>query len=134
MTTNTDELFELCKQVYKNLGWQIEDSKWFCKRNFDDGYDIEDYPLVAEYIEDGNIPLYTSDYLLEKLPDFEELHHWSLTLDHDGRDEKGLCWGAYYVDNDDNDLSIAAGLYASADTPLKALLKLTLALQEAKLL
>lgn len=105
------ELFELCKEVYERTDL-VGDAIW------PDG----------EY----RTPLYTSDYLLEKLPNqiekdgvFYELimrlplddyrfHYWS-----DAKRERLL------TDN------LGSGFVAVSNTPLKALLKLTLALHEA---
>lgn len=66
-TTQDTELFELCKQVYEKTGWKGGDSfittiggKWIS----DSKKGWYDETIGA----DGFYPLYTSDYLLEKLP------------------------------------------------------------------
>ena len=115
---DNDELFELCKEVYESTGWRGEDGfittiggKWIKdvkKGWFDETID-----------SDGFYPLYTSDYLLEKLPcnkgNHVDLGKWS-----------GGYWSAGWQPN-----SGRRYIRAVADTPLKALLKLTLALIEA---
>ena len=100
MTNQASELFELCKKVYEKTGWKPTD--W------------------QHGIEDGQ-PLYTSDYLLEKLPA-------TVKNDFDGGNDyiilykKGKSWYADYMGQFKRQKS---------DTPLKALLKLTIALSEA---
>ena len=119
----SNELFELCKQVYEVTGWRGEDGfittigdKWIKdvkKRWFDETID-----------SDGFYPLYTSDYLLEKLPA-------TVKNDFDGGNDyiilykKGKSWYADYMGQFKRQKS---------DTPLKALLKLTLKLHEDKVL
>ena len=54
------ELFELCASVYKFTGWKTGRHIWSPKR-----------PLVCkgdDFMDGMSFPLYTSDYLLEKLP------------------------------------------------------------------
>ena len=52
MTIASRELFELCKQVYEATGW-----KGLGRRYINEPLEKDDW-----------IPIYTSDYLLEKLP------------------------------------------------------------------
>lgn len=96
-----NELFELCKEVYEATGWNDEKA-----------------PLVQFNPHPESVaPDYTSDYLLEKLKDnkYPEL---SRLFQLEGDD----IWLAYADE----------GRFTEhADTPLKALLKLTLALHEA---
>lgn len=93
-----NELYELCKEVYKRTGgWGIEEKA------------LTDHKLWhPEY----SIPIYTSDYLLEKLPNTVELKK------RDDGSYSGL-------------MPSIVGRLTLADTPLKALLKLTIALSEA---
>ena len=93
-TNQASELYELCREVYEKTGWKPTD--W------------------QHGIEDGQ-PLYTSDYLLEKLP--ETYNKQELTLWRSGVSS----WRAGYSPTES---------YRD-DTPLKALLKLTIALSEA---
>lgn len=95
------ELVELCAKVYKLTGWGFE----------------EGARLLTHYGEDDDneqYPAYTSDFLLEKLPAGTEVEKLA-----------GLApsyrASRFSIDN----------IYSHADTPLKALLKLTLALHEA---
>lgn len=111
------ELFELCKQVHEATGWND--------------------PLPAHFNEEGMfvlygrpkrviegtiyIPLYTSDYLLEKLPRSVQYSGGQITLRVEVQWSGG--WHAHY------------GMYdwhsAIGETPLKALLKLVIALDDA---
>lgn len=105
MATIVDELFELCKEVYEKTGWvEIGYSKMEIKEN---GY-----------------PLYTSDYLLEKLPyklgeSIPPNTQWLKVSK--GAGSYISCYG-----------TVQDALYLTrSNTPLKALLKLTLKLHEA---
>ena len=156
---NDTELYELCKQVYEKTGWSLEgdweaDEKhphWQGNEWYDHAYVALDPNYNRYEWEDGTVhetgtapqivpnlaikggfasrlswvtyyPLYTSDYLLEKLPkESEELGYLDLCSD-------GGNWMARYTR-----LS-ATSVYNKAATPLKALLKLTLALHEAGVL
>ena len=101
-----DSLYELCKQVYEATGW-------------DTGHYFK--PLKRGGRSSNYPPKYTSDYLLEKLP--KEIDRWLLN-------------GRYTFDWS---FGYGSGLYfrnhsGSGDTPLKALLKLTIKLHEEKML
>ncbi|WP_160665120.1 hypothetical protein [Pseudarthrobacter sp. ATCC 49987] len=95
------ELFELCKEVYKRTGW------------------IGTINLINDEvgatfmgpIGANTVPLYTSDYLLEELP-------WGY-----GVRKYPEYYLAFSWDNDNR--------YVESETPLKALLKLTIALHDA---
>lgn len=111
------ELFDLCKEVYKRTGWggtQIGIAEFFKDKPFvntvhnliRDGYSVEDVT-----------PLYTSDYLLEKLPKRSELIEHTAML---GRGTNNVGWSIVYKD-----------FVCLADTPAKALLKLIIALDDA---
>ena len=105
MTIESRELFELCKQVYEATGWKPTD--W------------------QHGIENGQ-PLYTSDYLLEKLPRYIYLQ----------QSADGKWWWASQLQP--TELRTAENAYqsinTSAGTPLRALLLLTLKLHEEGLL
>lgn len=60
---------DLCKELYELSGWNDSD-KWYCLKNFttDPEYELEDSPIVADYIPDGNIPAYDLGFMLRKLP------------------------------------------------------------------
>lgn len=126
-----NELFELCKEVYKRTKWDGNDllhrlgDEVFYRELFDSDVD-EKHPRESYY------PLYTSDYILEKLPKFVEGEKHSSHLLCLQPNPIGAGFQAMYH------LSIARPTSTSqntkymhtADTPLKALLKLTIALHE----
>ena len=113
MTIESSELFELCKQVFEKTGWGSTDldKQMYVETEFG--------PEYVESIGDGEgfweFPLYTSDYLLEKLPFPTEI----------GCDS--FMWIGKYENRGNQ-------IWERADTPLKALLKLTLKLHEEGLL
>ena len=128
MKTASRELFELCKQVYKATGWETPD--WWGKSAYSGEYRVvpSKYYEQKVFADEGDagsfydhLPHYTSDYLLEKLPREIDGNDLVLTPVMD------TGWGACYEHN---------GLKTQAidDTPLLALLKLTLKLHEEKLL
>jgi len=116
MEQKSSELFDLCKQVYEKTGWKDTlQCIWNEQVSMPDK-SVVDYGIESNY--KGYSPLYTSDYLLEKLPKRVNEKtpgvYWNII-------EQVWC-GDY-----GNELHFAS----YADTPLKALLKLTLALSEA---
>jgi hypothetical protein len=119
-----NELFKLCKEVYKRTGW--DGDKQFA---YDDTYGDKWLRYIAEFPHESRewrlenmIPLYTSDYLLEKLQGVYGWSDFSLTSDPT---ESGVVWQSLYHTYDGMDYKY------KSDTPLKALLKLTIALSEA---
>lgn len=64
---NDLELFELCKEVYKMTGWQIDNPSFFGLQYSGSPYET-DVHITTDPSADFKSPLYTSDYLLEKLP------------------------------------------------------------------
>ena len=118
-TNQASELFELCREVYERTRWKdtlgyiqpfgqnVHFPNWF------DDTITEDHDIA---------PLYTSDYLLEKLPIHIYLQHHANNT-----------WKASQLQP--TELRTAENAYqsinSSGDTPLKALLKLTIALSEA---
>ena len=126
MTTDNTELFELCKEVYERTGWSADmdrgvDYVW-CHETLTRlpiDWDTSDVHL--------HIPLYTSDYLLEKLP--EEVDRGLLVVTNGDRPHAGYAQRDQY-----GDTSLSRNFYKRAqysDTPLKALLKLVIALHDA---
>lgn len=119
MSTIDKELFELCKQVYEATKWRDTES-WIegvtaygdliIHSEGESGYDGYIYENNMEYEWCNDTPLYTSDYLLEKLPN------------------KTYCG----FNNVGNGVAWKTGLDYDqvADTPLKALLKITLELHK----
>lgn len=63
-----NELFELCKQVYEATGWKQSPNISQLYEYWDD-YD-ELCVISIEDADDTLVPAYTSDYLLEKLPEW----------------------------------------------------------------
>ena len=123
MTIAGGELFELCKQVYEVTGWESP-------QMFAAAYDAV---AKAGYYSRQSVgeplpPLYTSDYLLEKLP--KQYRDYWLVLQPFHFTEGTIRWRAFYQEDE----SLAVGEYKTADTPLKALLKLTLELHRNKML
>lgn len=121
-----EELFKLCKEVYERTGLKTEEAygKALTVGNGSaDWYDIKapwDVFEQTEALENGYefiAPAYTSDYLLEKLEKLQGNTELSTV------NEK---WRAAFT-NFTN--SIRKGAYE--ETPLKALLKLTIALDDA---
>jgi hypothetical protein len=107
MSTSPDtELFQLCKKVYELTKWVPEEYAYELSDDF-------------EWQQ-----LYTSDYLLEKLPRYYEEGMLELST---RQSEYRNGWIALYVDEDSEPLE----MQATSDTPLKALLKLVIALKEA---
>lgn len=136
MKYDDKEFFNLCKQVYDLKLWPYESmslhDRHFWHKLIDWDYkDIKVIKYGQIVTKDGTTicPVYSADYILEKMPDFGESRHWSLTVDHEW-DENGLSWAARYVDNDDNDLGTVMDLYESSNTPIKALLKLLIKLNQ----
>lgn len=114
MTIESRDLFELCKEVYERFP-EWETSDW---------YDLDPDGIPEEYLcttedkidENDYIPNYTSDYLLEKLPNGTTIL----------KDVQGFkAWNVY------NRKRIAT---YTCDSPVEALLKLTLKLHEEGLL
>ena len=123
---NDNELFELCKQVYRVVpnDWVERDMAYW---TFDGSKTVRWNDMTAEEQMTAIVPLYTSDYLLEKLPKKVEGADWSYWLTLSPMD--GESWDADYEFEDTEPRH-----FEYADTPLKALLKLTLALHEAGVL
>jgi hypothetical protein len=119
---NDNELFTLSKQVYKKTGW---------------GTTRPHTSTHIFYDQDGqtfSYPIYDSDYLLERLPKAVERSRikWYLELSPQHNTKP---WIADYVHNEYENNYYEDNYYLfdsnQADTPIKALLLLTLALAEA---
>lgn len=138
-TNQASELLKLCKNVYELTGWDGDKphKSWYQMGHYFSGG--KEYQPGEPFLEEHSgqfpdfpykyvAPLYTSDYLLEKLP--VHLKEGTLSslyeLDEDGRP---WCWGYHY---DDKRVKLANGYYAQgwADTPLKALLNLVIKLDK----
>lgn len=112
---NDTELFELCKKVYKRTGWRYTQRRIVKSLRGQKINDIDAMNVDLSKHEELS-PLYTSDYLLEKLPKI-----LLTNADVDGVWTAGT-YGWYDIGWLEKEVS---------DTPLKALLKLTLALDDA---
>ena len=66
-TNQDNELFELCKEVYRRHQFWAGTDMIFGKEV---GRDWRIMPLTLRIPKHNRIPLYTSDYLLEKLPEY----------------------------------------------------------------
>lgn len=124
-----NELFELCEEVYKRTKWGDTpvSGLYFVHQN-------QGKTRIGRFPDTTMVsPLYTSDYLLEKLPKTIERPDdaygalWgnpNVTLLDDG------LWEASYRFEDE--MNQPDFKYANQDfTPLKALLKLVIALDDA---
>ena len=127
MTTSSRELFELCKEVYKATGWGQEPDISYLYKYWDNHDEL--CVISIEKTDDALVPAYTSDYLLEKLPR-------SVPNDHNGGSYWfDLCFGDSLMWHASYDNAFGDFIHDThADTPLKALLKLTLKLHEEKTL
>lgn len=120
---NDNDLCELCKEVYEKTGWWSHDLAHLYIQQ-DGTYKIvhsNGKPYENEWGL-SNLSLYTSDYLLEKLP--KKLGERHLELNVNGED-----WEAFYYEGSYGTTFPKVSL--EANTPLKALLKLVIALDDA---
>ncbi|WOI85972.1 hypothetical protein [Rhodococcus qingshengii] len=135
-----NELFELCKFVYEATGWlryktEVDADFYFATNDIEkkiENYEVvsrEHYHFPQGFISQDFIPLYDSDYLLEKLPpviqdDYDrKFRHIQMWINGNG--ECHAC----YVEPYDAEFR---GAYAvKSDAMRKALLKLTKTLIEA---
>lgn len=123
-TNQASELHELCKKVYELTGWIVSEypNDWYMQQR------VRGRAALAKAH-----PLYTSDYLLEKLPGLLDIDNktFSLAVQTQVAPPDFVALFTH--------TSVVAGKLAGhstryinvADTPLKALLKLTIALSEA---
>ena len=131
-TEQDNELFELCKQVYRATGWDESENVWYAN-----GGDVShESPLLSRrmvFDKPLSVPLYTSDYLLEKLQQSLKHKNDQITVFNDS---KG--WSAKlninFIDDDDIYHHREVNDSYGHDTPLIALLKLTLKLYEEEIL
>lgn len=113
--TDTNQASDLCKEVYEHTGWK---------------------PTDWQHGDEDGQPLYTSDYLLEKLPPTYYNGRYKDNRKND--DVKNIYWiqverigaggwlASYKCGTDESKWFASIHL-----SPLKALLKLTIALSEA---
>lgn len=132
-TNQASELYELCKEVYEKTGWCEVDKFWHSLVSHDTKkwgeYKLQDY-RPSDLFGMRIVPLYTSDYLLEKLPKY--------VIEYDSYYEQDIYHYLCVMKVPDGYVALYDGLSLAhkvkiqrTDTPLKALLKLTIALSEA---
>jgi len=137
-TNQASELFELCKEVAKRTDWLCDedasDFYFYWEANEGGDFSIRYRNECPYYSKDEYYPLYTSDYLLERLQPFK-------TEARGNRGDMMPVNAFVFVRRESknefraghrynlNGAKYSDGIYA--DTPLKALLKLTIALSEA---
>ncbi len=132
MATELDnELFELCKEVYKRFPEWSGMLEWFVKTGPKSKWAQTFGPISS--MLDGNIPIYTSDYILEKLPNTITVneHVYWLMLEQDMTEWWIASYQCKYADNDNDLKSQDDYKLLTADTLLKALLRLVIALNDA---
>lgn len=132
MSNHDTELYELCKSVFEKTGWDKTHHVilHFVTPGVKDSERIGEWHNNGDFDEnDEAYPLYTSDYLLEKLPpviqdpDDKKFKHVQMWINGDGTAHAG------YVEPYAHDDIVA---YAQkSDEMRKTLLKLTLTLHEA---
>lgn len=128
-----NELFELCKEVYKRFPKWNDTERVIIEMNDPSG------GIIFGRSNNGKLPkserfyapLYTSDYLLEKLPKRLKIREGTAWLSFYPLEVEPGAWGCSY-DIDGDMTSESQSFYQVwAEKPLKALLKLTLALHES---
>ena len=129
-----NELFELCKQVYEATGWDGTEKFWHSLISHDmktwSDYKLQDYKpdnLFGIRI----VPLYTSDYLLEKLPKKIKRDSSTGWLVLSPMDSQGAWSVGYEPDHTEHidDYPMEWG-----ESPVAALLELTIKLHEEGLI
>lgn len=137
------DLFNLCKEVYELTEWglSVTGRRIISYRSSLEFYDVADGSVIDRpYID--SIPLYTSDYLLSKLPQFLTIEGYDCRLEvspagygrkysrnYTPKRPHVAPWCATYIDKNQTPIRLKSG-----ETPLKALLQLVVALKEAKAL
>ena len=127
--TNDKELFDLCKKVYELTGWEMTDNFYFYAWTVN-GHLLTDVTSKNfKSKNDKDIPLYDSDYLLEKLPEY--------VIEYDTYHEQDIRNYLCLMKVPEGYVALYDGLSLAhkvkvqrTDTPLKALLKLTISLSE----
>lgn len=117
------ELFELCREVYKRTGWQIENPMFFGAQYIGSPYET-DVHITSDQSAVFIAPLYTSDYIIEKLPNHCKYGSFALTTFYDD----GHNYDAGYIDIGEG--GAYWGISTNDNVALKALLKLVVALHE----
>lgn len=126
----SNELLELCKQVYEATGWKQSPNISQLYEYWDDHDEL--CVISIEDADDALVPAYTSDYLLEKLPSVVQdpydkiFRHIQMWINGDRSAHAG------YVEPYAHDDRVA---YAQKSDEMRiTLLKLTLKLHKEELL
>ena len=122
-TNQASELYELCKEVYERTGWEQEPDISYLYKYWDNHDEL--CVISIEEAGDALIPAYTSDYLLEKLQSW----FYDMGASDFGQFNVTMLADVYIAKVRGHDGEFSE--QAAADTPLKALLKLTIALDKA---
>jgi hypothetical protein len=130
-----NELFELCKEVYKKTGWSDKHIK---ERYYLIDGEMQLLNSIGIHDEQPTFhtlvqlsPLYTSDYLLEKLPKgLTTIYGSAYPLSPQVMASGDQYYAMYKHDMTGPD-SAETIFEVEANTPLKALLKLVIALADA---
>lgn len=130
-----DELFELCKEVYKRTGWNNQELLGGWIQDLFDGPENRGTFTTRDQIETILFklicPLYTADYLLEKLSSDYSIEATVTYVSHNTQD----ALYRYMIDKLGKfvafTLDMPMGKYPFGDKPVIPLLKLTIALSEA---
>lgn len=137
-----NELFELCKEVHARTGWKSGQTNRFESYTDVSGHlqvkfvNGRDYMPPSEHV----MPLYTSDYLLEKLPGavYESADdpstpnrriQYALRMETPQVNYMSHMWAYFYYDGSEKPEGLR--YWSEGNTPLKAILKLVLALDKA---
>ena len=116
--SSQSELFELCKKVYEKTGWTVGDESW-------DWHTTTDAKLDSMFVS----PKYYTDYLLEKLPKFSPVAkdaYLTVMEKQTPKDKReDFYWTAGYFSG------YGWSYTGQSDTPLKALLRLAIALHDS---
>lgn len=116
---NDTELFDLCKEVYKRTEWDSTRDVYEFYKDVSGHLQLNRANVFAEAVpKDRMCPLYTVEYILEKLP--RKIGQHVLTVQPVSYPQ----WCASYDSPEDEVYN------RFADTPLKALLELVIALDE----
>lgn len=113
------ELFDLCKEVYEKTEWETK-ARYYM--NINGKSSIWHWQDAQEFDKSERVPIYTSDYLLEKLRETKRID----VIVGINRINEIQCYAKAL-----NLMELHSDIKSFADTPLKALLKLTIALSEA---
>lgn len=134
------ELFDLCREVSQRTDWDTDELDYLLRLHKPNGMvtKVSAAGFVADTLryahkpetrrfneENEVVALYTIDYLLGKLPRRVRSSPIELFVNNVGT------WSAAYESNE-LDEDFMPGYCGFADTPLEALLKLVIALEDAK--